>query len=120
MPSTISDPQFKGAVLDSTLTTAHLVAAAGTRVKITHATISNGATAGTVTISRFDKSANSGTGVVYELLNAMPIAANNATTGNIPPLEFTEWYLEAEDELRGGATTTTDAKLSLDYYVITL
>lgn len=114
--STIGDPQFKGAVLNSTLTTALLVAATGTRVKITHATISNGATAGTVTISRFDTSVTA----TYRLLNAMPIAANNATTGNIPPLEFTEWYLEAGDELRGGATTTTDAELSLDYYVITL
>jgi len=118
--STIGDPQFKGAVLNSTLTTAHLTAAVGTRIKITHVTISNGATAGTITLSRFDKSANSGAGVTYELLNAMPIAANNATTGNIPPLEFTEWYLEAEDELRGGATTTTDAKISIDYYIITL
>ena len=118
--STIGDPQFKGAVLNSTLTTSLLTAATGTRVKITHATISNGATAGTVTISRFDTSANSGAGVNYRQLNAMPIAANDATTGNIPPLEFTEWYLEAGDELRGGATTTTDAELSLDYYVITL
>lgn len=114
--STIGDPQFKGAVLNSTLTTVHLTAAVGTRIKINHVTISNGATAGTVTLSRYDKSANT----VYELLNAMPIGANNATTGNIPPLEFTEWYLEAEDELRGGATTTTDAKLSIDYYIITL
>jgi len=118
--STIGDPQFKAAVLNSTLTTALLTASAGTRIKITHVTISNGAMAGTVTLSRFDKSANGGSGVAYELLNAMPIAANNATTGNIPPLEFTEWYLEAEDELRGGATTTTDAKISIDYYTITL
>lgn len=114
--STIGDPQFKGAVLNSTLTTALLTASAGTRIKITHITISNGATAGTVTLSRFDTSASA----TYELLNAMPIAANNATTGNIPPLEFTEYYLEAGDELRGGSTTTTDAKISIDYYTITL
>lgn len=118
--STIGDPQFSAAILNNTLTTTLLTAAGGTRIKITHVTISNGSTAGTVTLSRFDKSANSGSGVVYELLNAMPIAANNATTGNIPPLEFTEWYLESEDELRGGATTTTDAKVSIDYYIITL
>lgn len=114
--STISDPQFKGAVLNSTLTTNLLEAAAGTRIKIPHITISNGTTAGTVTLSRYDSSA----GTVYEILNAMPIAANNATTGNIPPLEFTEYYLEAGDQIRGGAITTTDAKISFDYYVITL
>jgi hypothetical protein len=114
--STIGDPQFKGAVLNSTLTTALLTASAGTRIKIDHITISNGATAGTVTLSRYDSSA----AVAYELLNAYPIAANNATTGNIPPVELMTLYLEAGDELRGGATTTTDAKISIDYFVITL
>lgn len=114
--ATISDPQFKGVVLTSTLTTALLTAAAGTRIRIDHLTISNGATAGTVTLSRFDDSATAS----YKLLNATPIAANNATTGNIPPLELTTFYLEAGDELRGGATTTTDAEISIDYYIITL
>jgi hypothetical protein len=114
--STISDPMFKGAVLTSTLTTALLTAATGTRIKIDHVTISNGATAGTVTLSRYDDSASAS----YELLNAYPIAANNATSGNIPPVELMTFYLEAGDELRGGATTTTDAKISIDYFVITL
>lgn len=114
--STISDPMFKGAVLTSTLTTALLTAATGTRIKIDRITISNGATAGTVTLSRFDTSASA----TYELLNAMPIAANNATSGNLPPFELLTLYLEAGDELRGGATTTTDAKISIDYFVITL
>ena len=114
--TTIGDPQFKGVVLNSTLTTTLLAASAGTRIRIDHVTISNGATAGTVTLSRFDSSASA----TYEILNATPIAANNATTGNIPPLELTTFYLEAGDELRGGATTTTDAKISIDYYTITL
>lgn len=114
--STIGDPQFKGTVLNSTLTTALLTASAGTRIRIDHITISNGATAGTITLSRFDSSANA----VIRLLNATPIAANNATSGNVPPLELTTFYLEAGDELRGGATTTTDAEISIDYYVITL
>lgn len=114
--SSIGDPQFKGAVLNSTLTTALLTASAGTRIRIDHITISNGSTAGTATLSRFDSSANA----VYRLLNACPIAANSATTGNVPPLEFTNLYLEAGDELRGGATTTTDAEISIDYYTITL
>lgn len=114
--ATIGDPQFKGAVLNSTLTTALLTAAAGTRIRIDHITISNGATAGTVTLSRYDSSATA----VYRILNATPIAANNATTGNIPPLELTTFYLEAGDELSGGATTTTDAEISIDYYTITL
>jgi hypothetical protein len=114
--STISDPQFKGAVLNSTLTTALLTASAGTRIKIDHITISNGGTAGTVTLSRFDSSASAS----YRLLNAYTIAANNATTGNLPPVELMTLYLEAGDELRGGATTTTDAEISIDYFVITL
>ena len=112
--STISDPQFKGAVLTSTLTTALLTAAAGTRIKIDHITISNGATAGTVTLSRFDSSASAS----YKLLNAQKISANTDPADN--PLELMTYYLEAGDELRGGAATTTDAEISIDYFVITL
>lgn len=112
--STISDPQFKGAVLNSTLTTALLTAATGTRIKIDHITISNGATAGTITLSRLDSSASAS----YRLLNAYPITANSDPSGN--PVELMTHYLEAGDELRGGATTTTDAEISIDYFVITL
>lgn len=118
MPSTISDPQFKAIVLTSTLTTALLTAATGTRIKITHITISNGATAGTITLSRLDNSSS----VVARILNAAPILGNASVSGSgFPqPFEFTEFYLEAGDELRGGATTTTDAEISIDYYTITL
>lgn len=115
--STIGDPQVKGAVLNSTLTTNLLEAAAGTRIRIDHITISNGATGGNLTLSVYDSSP---TPTTYEIFNAYPVAANNATSGNIPPIELTTLYLEAGDQIRGGITTSTDAKITFHYFVITL
>lgn len=90
----------KGAALTTTLTTGLHTASGSTRIE--HIIISNGSTAGTVTLSFYD-----GT-TAFELLNAVAIAANET-------LELANIILENADELRGGTTTTTGAKIYIAY-----
>lgn len=94
----------KGATLSSTLTTTLHTASGSTRME--HIIISNGSTAGTITLSFYD-----GT-TAFELLNAVAIAANET-------IELANIILENADEIRGGATTTTGAKIYMAYAEIT-
>lgn len=100
MPTTT--PKFlSGQVLNSTLTTNLYTAPTATTTRVEHIIISNGSTPGAVTLIIYDGSSAS-----YEILNAFPIVANGA-------LEIANVILNAGQALRGGATTTTNAKITM-------
>ncbi len=85
--------------LNSTLTTVLYTVPNNTVARITHLTISNGSTAGTITLSIEDTSAST----TANIFNAKAITANDL-------LEFFDAILEAGDKIKGGATTTTGAQ----------
>lgn len=70
--------------------------------RLEHLIISNGATAGKVTVKFFDNSGN----ISYELINERSIEANGV-------LELASINLEAGDKIKASATTTTGAKITL-------
>lgn len=88
--------------LTSTLTTALYTVPSGKNARISHIIVSNGGTAGTVTISVTYNSL-SGTPTV-EIFNGVSIAAN------AQPVEIFDLILAAGDVIKGGATTTAVAK----------
>lgn len=97
---TITPKFLAAATLTSTLTTTIYTAPASTITRIEHIIISNGSTAGTVTLSIFDGTTTT------EILNAYPIAANKT-------LEIANIILNTGNTIRSGATTTTGAKITL-------
>jgi hypothetical protein len=93
-------PKFLGgATLTGTLTAIY-TAPAGTTTRMEHLIISNGATAGTVTVSFNDGTTN------FELLNGVAISANGV-------LELANIIIEPGDSIRASAATTTGAKITL-------
>lgn len=93
-------PKFLGgATLTSSLTDTYTCPAL-TTTRVEHLIISNGATAGTVTVS-LTRGATT-----IELLNAVPIAANGV-------LELFNLIVEAGDKIRSSAATTTGAKIAM-------
>jgi len=78
---------------------------ASTTTRVSHVVISNGSTAGTITLSFFDNSGST----AYELLNGVAIAANET-------IEFYDVLLEAADKIQASAATTTGAKITLFGY----
>ena len=73
-----------------------------TTTRIEHLIISNGGTAGTVTVKFYDVS----TTTSFELINGAAITANGV-------LEMTNLILEAGDKIKASAATTTGAKITL-------
>lgn len=96
----VTPKYLAGATLTSTLTTTIYTCPAATITRLEHLIISNGSTAGTVTVSISRSS------TVRELLNAYTITANGI-------IELFNIILEAGDILQAGATTTTGAKITL-------
>jgi hypothetical protein len=93
-------PKFLGGItLTSTPTDAY-ICPADTTTRVEHLIISNGSTAGTVTVA-FRRSSTD-----RELLNGYTITANGI-------LELFNVILEAGDSIRASATTTTGAKITL-------
>jgi hypothetical protein len=88
--------------LTSTLTTTLYTVPSGKTTRITHIAISNGGTAGTITLS-ITYNSLSGTPTV-EIFNAVAISANS------DPKEFFDIFLAAGDVVKGGAATTAVAK----------
>lgn len=101
MPTTLKNAS---ATLTTTLTTTIYTAptTATNTARVEHIIISNGATAGTVTLSIFDSSANT----TIELLNGFAIAANGV-------LEVANIILESSDQIRAGHTGATGSKIYL-------
>jgi hypothetical protein len=73
-----------------------------TTTRVEHLSVSNGATAGTITVKITDTSASA----TRILLNAVPIAANGT-------VEFFNFILNTGDILLASAATTTNANLFL-------
>jgi hypothetical protein len=88
------------AVLSTEATIYTVPSACVTRVE--HLVISNGSTAGTITVKITDTSAS----VTRLLLNAVPITANGT-------IEFFNFVLETGDILLASAATTTNANILL-------
>lgn len=101
MPTTLKNAS---ATLTTTLTTAIYTAPSGSgnTARVEHIVISNSSTAGTITLSVFDSSANTTT----ELLNAVSITANGV-------LELANIILEASDQIRAGYATAVGSKIYL-------
>jgi hypothetical protein len=94
-------PKFLGGATLGTEATIY-TAPAGNTVRIEHIVISNGSTAGTVTVKFRDSSSSTD----YELLNGVTIEANGV-------LELADIILEAGDSIRASAATTTGAKITI-------
>jgi hypothetical protein len=101
--TTIYTAKSLGAVATSSLTTIYTVPS-NTVTRIEKITITNGATAGTVTIKWYDATVTTN----YFLINAYPIPANGL-------LEIAAEILETNDYLQILTTTTTDLNIKLNY-----
>lgn len=77
-------------------------APAATKTRVGHIIISNGSTAGTITLQVLDNSASA----TKKLLNAKAIAANDV-------VEIFDLILEAGDKLQASAATTTAADITV-------
>ncbi len=97
---TTTTPKFlAGATLTSTLATTIYTCPSATTTRIEHLIISNGSTAGAITLS-----VNNGTN--YNVLNAVAITAYGV-------LELANIVLNAGHTLEAGAGTTTGAVITL-------
>jgi hypothetical protein len=94
-------PKFLGGATLSSEATIY-TAPASTTTRLEHLVISNGSTAGTVTVKFRDSSASTD----YELLNGVAIEANGV-------LELADLILETGDSIKASAATTTGAKITL-------
>jgi len=97
-------PKTKAAVATSSLTTIYTVPS-DTTTRVEKITITNGATAGTVTLKFYDASATTS---YFLACNAYPIAANALR-------EIAGEILETGDYLQISAATTTDLTVKLNY-----